>query len=454
MRRMITPLIIIALLAAACGDDDSSDTTAPLVTTVPDSTTSTTEGQIDVPVVSGLIASELERLIPDATDEDLRAIAAAQRSFAVALYEVLAVGEGNLVVSPASIHIALLMAYAGADGLTAEQMDQVLAITGIPADRLHDSVNALDQLLESFNRVGEPLPNGTEQKVVLSIVNALWGQGGFGFEQDYLDLLAGRYGAGMHVVDYVTAAEDARQEINAWVAEETNERIEDLIPAGALGPMTRLVITNAVYLDASWQIPFDKDSTADGDFTLLDGSTITVPMMHGDQTAPYAVGDGWQAVDLAYLGGDLSMLVIVPDTGRFAEVEAMLAAGLLDDAVAGLHPANLLLAFPKFETRTQTGLGTVLRSMGMPGAFDPATADFSGITTEDRLFISDVIHEAFIKVDEAGTEAAAATAIIMRATSVPVDEIALDVDRPFIYVLRDRATNSTLFMGRVTNPAG
>jgi serpin B len=444
MRRLITLLTAVALLAAACSNDDSE----PAPTTADSSSTSTT-----LPV-SGLVASSLERLDPDVSDDELAALAEAERDFGTALYEVLAAGEGNLVMSPASIHIALLMAFAGAEGETADEMAEVLGVSDIVADRLHDAVNALDQLLESYNYEQEPLPDGTEQKVVLSIVNALWGQGGFGFEADYLDLLASRYGAGMHVVDFVGATEAARQEINAWVAGETNDRIPELIPAGALNAMTRLVITNAVYLDASWAVPFLAADTADGDFTLLDGTTVTVPIMHGEPTAPYTTGEGWQAFELAYLGEDLAMLVIMPDEGRFDQVEAQLASGLLDDAVAGLAPASLLLSFPKFETRSQVSLRGVLNELGMTDAFDPAVADFSGITTEEPLHVADVIHEAFIAVDEAGTEAAAATAVVMRATSIPVDQVIVDVDRPFLFALRDRSTGAILFMGRIVNPAG
>ena len=351
-----------------------------------------------------------------------------------------------------SVQIAMLMAFAGAEGDTAAEMAGALGVSGI--DRLHDAVNALDQLLESYNREAEPLPDGTEQKVILSIVNALWGQSGFGFEDDYLDVLAGRYGAGMHVVDFVGATEAARQEINGWVADQTNDRITDLIPAGALGPMTRLVITNAVYLDATWQVQFDPEATEDGEFTLLDGTTVTVPFMHGDPMVPYAAGDGWQAFELAYTGGDLSMLVVLPDVGRFAEVEAQLGAGMLADAAGSLQPTMLLLSLPKFETRTQVSLREALSGLGMPMAFDPVAADFSGITTEQAVFVSDVIHEAFIAVDEAGTEAAAATAVVMRATAMPTDQVQVDVDRPFLFALRDRATGSILFMGRITDPAG
>jgi serpin B len=217
--------------------------------------------------------------------------------------------------------------------------------------------------------------------------------------------------------------------------------------------MTRLVLTNAVYLDASWAVPFDPKATADGAFSLLDGSEVTVPFMHLEESLPFAVGDGWQAVELPYLGGELAMLVVLPDAGRFDEVEATVGGGLFDTAAAGLTPTTVRLALPKFEYRTQETVSSLLQRLGMTTAFDPQSADFSGMTTEERLFIGEVIHEAFIAVDEAGTEAAAATAVVMRATAAPVDAVELDVDRPFLYSLYDRATGAILFMGRVLDPA-
>jgi serpin B len=213
------------------------------------------------------------------------------------------------------------------------------------------------------------------------------------------------------------------------------------------------VLTNAVYLDASWAIPFDPKATAEGAFVRLDGSEVTVPFMHQEESLPFAIGDGWRAVELPYVGGELAMLIVVPDDGRFDEVEAAIGGRLLDDAAAALEPATVRLALPKFEYRTRETVSSVLRRLGMATAFDPQSADFSGMTTEERLFIGEVIHEAFIAVDEAGTEAAAATAVVMRATAAPVDAVELTVDRPFLYSLYDRATGAILFMGRVLDPA-
>ena len=323
----------------------------------------------------------------------------------------------------------------------------------LQGEALHAAFNALDQELASRNLEEPDIGDGVERKVQLSIANALWGQQGFEFVPEFLDTLAADYGAGMRVVDFVGATEAARQAINDWVAGETNDRITDLIPEGVLSEMTRLVLTNAVYLDATWASIFEKDATADAPFFLLDGSEVSVSTMHQEESFPYAAGEGWKAVELPYVGGQLAMLLVVPDSGRFAEVEGLIGSGLLDEVTAALEGVEVRLALPRFEFRAKSSVADLLAGLGMPSAFDPGLADFSGMSTQDRLFISDVIHEAFIRVDEEGTEAAAATAVIMDLTSAPVDVVDLQIDRPFLFSLYDRETGEILFMGRVLNPA-
>jgi serpin B len=429
MRRLTLLLLVLALLAAACGDD------AP--------TASGTDG---------IAASDLAREVSTAPDADLAAVSTAEQAFAAELYRVLSADEGNLVVSPLSIHIALAMALGGAEGDTAAEMTEALEVAGIDPDALHGALNALDAALESRNRTEPPIDD-REQQVQVSVVNSLWGQDGFAFVPEYLDLLARNYGAGIRLVDFREAAEEARVAINAWVAQETNDRITDLIPEGAIDDLTRLVLVNAVYLDATWARPFDPEATFDAPFTRLDGSEVSAATMHGYQLhALYASGDGWQAIDLPYTGDELSMLVVVPDAGRFDEVEGRLTAGLLDEVRAGLGQSIVDLSLPKFEMRNQLSLVEALQALGISAAFDPGTADFTGISTEDQLYVSEVIHEAFIAVDEAGTEAAAATAVIIGTTSMPTDIVALDIDRPFLFFLQDRATGALLFVGRVVDP--
>lgn len=429
MRRFTVLFVVLSVFVAACGDD-----------------TPTAAGP-------GVAVSDLTREVSTAPATDVAAASAAEQAFATELYRVLSAEEGNLVVSPLSIHLALAMALGGAGGDTASEMADALEVAGIDPAVLHAALNALDTTLESRNRTEPPIDD-REQKVQLSVVNSIWGQEGFGFVQAYLDLLARNYGAGIRLVDFQQAAEEARIAINAWVASQTNDLITDLIPQGALDSLTRLVLVNAVYLDATWALPFDPEATFDAPFIRLDGSEVSVPTMHAYMLSSlYASGDGWQAIDLPYTGDELSMLVVVPDQGRFAEIEALVAAGLVDDVRAGLGQAIVDLGLPKFEMRKQLSLVEALQALGMSAAFDPGTADFTGISTEDQLYISGVIHEAFIRVDEAGTEAAAATAVIIGTTSMPDNVIALDIDRPFLYFLQDRATGALLFVGRVVDPS-
>lgn len=456
-RPLLISFLAVALLAAACGDDGGGDTTttaapADTTTTGPAPTSPTTsDTTVPAPSAGDVVASGMGRIASDAPAEDLLAVAAGNREFAADLFAELADSHGNLVFSPASIRLALAMAYAGAVGDTAAEMADVLHLP-FGGDRLHAAMNALDAAIESRNREEPPGPDDVERKVIVTIANALWGQEGFSFLVPFLDTLARNYGAGMRIVDFAGAAEAARQAINGWIADETNDRIKDLIPEGVLGPMVRLVLTNAVYLDATWMVPFDPNATVDGTFSRLDGSQVTVPIMHQEEMLPYAAGDGWQAVELPYVGEELAMLILVPDAGNYAEVEQRVADAV-DEARRALGITTVRLGLPSFEFRTQAGLGDVLRRLGMETAFDPATANFTGMTAEERLFISDVIHEAFIAVDEAGTEAAAATAIVMRATAAPPDAVTLEIDRPFLFSLYDRETGAVLFMGRVLDPS-
>ena len=255
----------------------------------------------------------------------------------------------------------------------------------------------------------------------------------------------------MRLVDYDGATEQARKTINGWVSDETHERIPELIPSGAISPATVLVLTNAVYLKAPWARPFRKEDTADAPFHRLDGSSVDVPMMHQSTKLSFAEGDGYAAVELPYAGNKLAMLLVVPDEGQFDAVMAGMDAAALDGIAAGLSGYQVTLAMPKFEFRTQVGLNDVLSQLGMPTAFGDG-ADFSGMTTQTDLFISAVLHEAFISVDEEGTEAAAATAVIMDETAA-AQPAELTIDRPFIFAIRDTETGAVLFLGSVTDPS-
>jgi serpin B len=404
----------------------------------------------NVPPGSSVAVSDKPRnLNPGAPQEDLSALADGNAAFAFDLYRALSDGEGNLFFSPYSISTALAMTYAGAAGETAGQMAATLHF-GLPPESLHPAFNAYALNLDAR---AEEAAEGTPFE--LSIANSLWGQQGFPFRGEFLDLLGENYGAGMRLVDYVADAEVARRAINDWVSDETRKKIQDLIPEGAVDAMTRLVLANAIYFKAGWLHPFEDSATGPEPFHLLDGSTLDVPMMHHSETYGYAIREGFRAVELPYLNGDMSMLIFLPDEGRFQDVEQALTPETVREVTGNLTYGPVNLGLPRFSYESAFSLGDALVSLGMTDAFDPDRADFSGMDGARDLYISHVLHKAFVSVDEEGTEAAAATAVIMSVTSAPADEpITLTVDRPFIYLIRDGQTGSILFLGRVVNPAG
>jgi len=446
---LVAGLLLGALFfLVSCGTPPGDDTTTSTSNGVTTSTTGSASHDDAL-----LAASDLSRVSALAPRADILSASGAVDAFGADLYGVLAqtAGDGNLVFSPASIVTALAMTYAGAVGPTADEMAKTLHF-GLQGDALHQAFNSLDSLLESRSWQGKD-SEGKDQGVLVKTANSLWAQKDLPFERLFLDTLAADYGAGVRLVDYRTAAEDARETINEWVAGQTEDKIKDLIPQGALDELTRLVLVNAVYLDATWAYQFDKDMTTDGQFTTLVGSAVTTPMMRQSAGFAYGMGEGWEAVELPYARDELSMLLIVPQQGRFAEIEGRLKNGLLDEVIGGLsNDAEVDLTMPKFKFRTQAGLADALKALGMEKAFDPEAADFSGMTKQEALYVSDVIHEAYIAVDEEGTEAAAATAVIMRATAAPLTMVQMKVDRPFLFALRDRDTGAILFLGRVTDP--
>ncbi len=372
--------------------------------------------------------------------------------FAVDVHRRLAADTdtANLVFSPASIAFALAMTRNGAKDVTASEMDAVLHAPSI--EELNARLNDIDLALDTRSGkrvVGRDL----RETVQLSLANALWLQDGTPFEAAFLDTLARFYGAGANLVDYEGDAEGARETINAWVATETRDKIPDLIPEGVLDELTRLVLTNAIYLKASWDVKFEEEATRDGSFTTLAGKTVTVPFMAQNLQSAYAEDDGWQAVELPYIGRDLAMTVIVPDAGTYPDFERDLTADRLSSMLGALEPSAVALRLPRWTTRTKAPLKDLLTALGMPAAFDPDRADFSGMTAAAKLFIAAVIHEAFIAVNESGTEAAAATAVMVEDVALALPPpVELTVDRPFLYLIRDVPTDTILFLGRVGDP--
>lgn len=387
---------------------------------------------------------------PKVPDSDLADLSKSNSSFAFDLYSQLKGKEGNLFYSPYSISAALAMTYAGARGDTEGEMARVLHYD-LPQDRLHPAFNALDQTLASR---GKEARGKDGQGFRLKIANSIWGQTDYRFKSDYLDTLARNYGAGLRLLDFQQSPEPARSTINDWVDTQTEGKITDLLQPGSIDGNTRLVLTNAIYFNAAWRDAFDQKSTRPLPFTLLDGSRIDAPMMSQTRSFRYAKGDGYQAVELPYDGGDLAMTILVPDQGKFGQFESSMSGDRLAGIVGELQGRRVELTMPKFKYGASLGLRDVLARMGMAGAFSDG-ADFSGMSDARDLFISDVVHKAIVDVSETGTEAAAATAVMVAASAAwvtPQEPVVLTVDRPFLFVIRDVPTGAVLFVGRVTNP--
>jgi len=378
---------------------------------------------------------------------DAAQAASAIDAFGFDFYKAALTSGGNAVFSPASIVLALSMAQAGARGETASQMDTVLhSAAGAGGG---NGINSLDQALTGLSGTYKDA-NGTDQQLTLRIANAPFAQRGLQLQEPFLDTLASRYGAGLRLVDFQGDPSAACQLIDGWVSDQTEGRIPNLL--AGLDAATRLVLANAIYLKAPWQTPFDKKSTNPAPFTRSDGSQVSVPTMSLNLSeGGYASGSGWQAVELPYANGSLAMDIVVPD--NLATFERSLDSTLFDQIAAFLQSTDVDLTLPRFKIETKSDLSSVLARMGMPLAFDPDRADFSGITAPEQLYISAVVHQANISVDEKGTEAAAATAVVMTASLAPSKQVTLHVDRPFIFAVRDTNTGAILFLGRVADPS-
>jgi serpin B len=384
---------------------------------------------------------------PEVALSDISYLVEGNSVFAFNLYRLLSEEEGNLFYSPYSISAALAMTYAGARGNTEKQMADTLQFY-LSQNQLHPAFNSLDQELASR---GEGAKGKDGEGFRLNIVNAIWGQKDYAFLVSFLDTLAENYGAGLRIVDFINETEPSRITINDWVSDETEGRIKDLIPQGAISQMTRLVLTNAIYFNAAWQYPFEEDATSPGIFYLLNGEELTVSMMEQQESFSYVEGDNYQVVELPYDGRELSMVIILPDSGQFETFEEAMEYEQVKGIIESLEGQEVKLTMPKFEFDASFSLKKTLTDMGMPVAFSEE-ADFSGMTGKKDLFISDVIHKAFVSVDEAGTEAAAATAVIMELTAMPETPVEVTLNRPFIFLIRDIDTGAILFVGRVMNP--
>jgi serpin B len=373
--------------------------------------------------------------------EELRAVAESNNQFAFDVYKRLGESEGNLLFSPASISTALAMTFAGAGGETKTQIANVLHFDR-PESETMLGFGTLTSIL-----------NSNEPGYRLNMANRLWAQKGHRFEQPFLAITRDRFMAELEPLDFAQS-EQARQTINSWVEKETGGKIQDLIPSGLLNEMTRLVLTNAIYFKGMWESPFSKSATEDAPFHLSNDKQLHVPMMLKVEDFGYFAADAVDVLELPYGGRDLSMVVLLPKKfDGLSELEAQLTSESVRDLTSKLRNREVRVYMPKFKTTSEFMMSDVLRAMGMPLAFSDQ-ADFSGISVDEALKISEVVHKAFVDVNEEGTEAAAATGIAIAPTSAvsPEEPPTFRADHPFVFFIRDNRTGAVLFLGRVVNP--
>jgi serpin B len=361
--------------------------------------------------------------------------------FGLDLYARLAQKPGNLFLSPYSISTALAMTYEGAKGTTAAEMKKVLHFPVGPGELGPTYADLISQLQDQK----------TKAKYNLVIANRLYGQKDLVFLPSFLKIQRDLYGAPLEQVDFIRATEAARQAINAWVEKQTKDKIKELIKPGLVTPNTRLVLANAIYFKSAWLQPFDANLTAAEQFFVGPNSAVKAPTMHAGLHTKFLKTDSFRALELPYQERELSMVLFLPNkVDGLADFEKQLNAVNLRQWLGKLTDHQVQVSLPKFKLTAEFELADTLRKLGMRDAFGPG-ADFSGMTTRDWLYISAVVHKAFIDLNEAGTEAAAATAVIMdRASAAPGDDF--KADHPFVYLIKDNRTGAILFMGRVVNP--
>jgi serpin B len=379
-----------------------------------------------------------------APKEQVAAVVEAGNRFAFDLYGQLRSGDGNLFFSPASISLALAMGYAGSAENTQAEMAKTLHFD-IPKAQVNEGMQAL---LASW-KTAEP-----KQGYRLDVANRLWGQDGYKFLPDFLQVTRVDYGAELARVDF-RQAEEARQTINKWVEENTQDKIKNLISSADSVRGAHLVLTNAVYFKGTWTDPFGKIGTKGEDFHVAASRSVKVPLMRQTHRFRYATGDNCQLLELPYGDGHLSMVVVLPDAiDGLSQLEAKLSTANLQKWIASARSEKVSVFLPKFRTTSAFELAGTLKALGMGSAFSPSTADFSGMTGSKDLFFSAVIHKAFVDVNEEGTEAAAATGIVMRASAIakPTKPHIFRADHPFVFLIQDNWNGAILFLGRVTDP--
>lgn len=373
-------------------------------------------------------------------------LAQGNNQFAVSLFQQVRSEPGNLFFSPHSLSTALAMTHTGARQQTATEMAAVLR-SALPPTELPSAFAELARQLAESQRAG-----GAE----FLLANSLWCQREYALDEGFTRTVRTDFGAQVEAVDFVQDPVGSAGRINTWVAQQTRDRIQDLIPPAAITPLTRLILANAIYFKGKWQQPFSPNATRPGTFHLDAGRTIEHPLMSRRSTARLLKQDAVKLLALPYQGGRMDMVILLPDAvDGLPALEAALTPDQLREwltALSATRAAEVSVTLPRFKSTASLSLARTLARMGMPTAFDARTADFSAITGKPDLYISDVVHKAFVEVNEEGTEAAAATGVFMATRAAMTREFR--ADRPFLYLIRDVGTGSILFMGRLANPAG
>jgi serpin B len=378
-----------------------------------------------------------------AIDPNQQTVVAGNNKFALELYGKLESQQGNLFLSPYSISTALAMTSAGAKDQTEKQMADALCFGPMKSEQFHKSFG---EIIRQLNASGE---KGGYQLIV---ANALWGQKDYKFLPEFLTLVRTNYDGDLQQVDFAAQAEAARKTINAWVENKTKDKIKELIKPGMLDSMTRLVLTNAIYFKGKWAAQFKPEQTQEAPFTLLGGQNINALMMNQIGKFGYMETNDIQILEMPYVNNDLSMVILLPKKiDGIKELEKELMPDNLTNWLAGLRKREVDVFMPRFKMTSEFSLAETLGSMGMSDAFT-GKADFSGMTGNRDLFISAVVHKAYVEVNEEGTEAAAATGVTMQLTSMPRPPAVFKADHPFIFLIRDNQMGSILFLGRVANP--
>lgn len=435
---------LLFLLAAACSAGSTTASRDP----VPGPTSS--DPAATVPAARSAKPRETK---PIASADDVAALTGDGRAFGAKLYGALrndpALAKKNIFLSPHSIHTAFAMLYAGAEGSTASAMATALDYS-LPAERLHAAMNALDLALAARATAQTSGVGADGKGFRLSVANSLWSEKDFVFETPYLDTLAVNYGAGVNLLDFAKDPQAATDTINHWIEAKTENRIQKML--STLDPATELVLVNAVYFNAAWQVPFEASLTKPATFHAASGD-VTVPTMANPSAfGRYAKTKDYDAIALPYEGGAVEMVAIAPTSGSFDAFESGFGRAAFDAVVDGMKSGAVDVALPRFTIKGDTiSLKPALSSLGMSEAFT-GRANFHGVTAQEGFHVFDAAHKAFVKVDEKGTEAAAATAIVAGDTAAPLETAIVHIDRPFLFAIRDVPTGAMLFLGRVVAP--